>query len=100
MVVHSAEEYEKRAIRYALSLKYDAEKRGSGKLYELRKKLFLTRDQSALFDTQQWVRNAEASYEEMWRRYVAGTDLGQGDQSRSFNVANFLSAVSDTKALA
>jgi protein O-GlcNAc transferase len=86
MVVSSAEEYEARAIEYATTLRYDAAKEGSGPLYELRRKLFYNRDESALFDTHQWVRNAEAAYEEMWRRYVEGTEFEEGSHSPSIRV--------------
>ncbi|KDN40777.1 glycosyltransferase family 41 protein [Tilletiaria anomala UBC 951] len=49
-------------------------RRSKGELSDLRKQLFLTREQSPLFDTRAWVRALERGYEEAWRRWVAGTD--------------------------
>ncbi|CAD6900755.1 unnamed protein product [Tilletia controversa] len=50
-------------------------RRGVGELAELRRKLFLTRDKNALFDTREWTRALERGYEEAWRRWVEGTDV-------------------------
>lgn len=71
MIVRSEEEYEARALALAGSLTYDmvppllgaraedlesrVQRRGRGELSELRKSLFLTRDQSPLFDTRRYV---------------------------------------------
>ncbi|KAK0529852.1 hypothetical protein OC834_003515 [Tilletia horrida] len=49
-------------------------RRGRGELAELRRKLFLSRDKNALFDTREWTRALERGYEEAWRRWVEGTD--------------------------
>ena len=49
-------------------------RRGKGELSDLRKHLFLTREQSSLFDTRGWVQALERGCEEAWRRWVAGTD--------------------------
>ena len=49
-------------------------RRGKNELSDLRKQLFLTREQSRLFDTRAWVRALERGYAEAWRRWVAGTD--------------------------
>ena len=51
-----------------------ASRRCHGPLADLRKNLFLTRDQSRLFDTQRWVANLEKGYREAWSRFVDGTD--------------------------
>ena len=59
MVVNSIQQYEDRAVQLANSLKYTPDRVGSGELYELRRKLFMSREDSALFDTLQWTRNAE-----------------------------------------
>ncbi|KAI9598712.1 glycosyl transferase family 41-domain-containing protein [Syncephalis fuscata] len=50
-------------------------RRGHGPLMELRKKLFLTRDVSPLFDTGRWVRNLEKGYWEAWRRWASGDEF-------------------------
>ncbi|KAK0553606.1 hypothetical protein OC846_002447 [Tilletia horrida] len=49
-------------------------RRGVGELAELRRKLFMTRDKNALFDTRAWTRALERGYEEAWRRWVEATD--------------------------
>lgn len=49
-------------------------RRGSGELLELRKRLYVTRDTSPLFDTEQWTRDLEKGYIEAWRRWSLGTD--------------------------
>ncbi|KAJ2818997.1 hypothetical protein FBU31_005683, partial [Coemansia sp. 'formosensis'] len=47
---------------------------GCGPAAELRRRLFLARDQSRLFDTQRWTRNLERGLEEAWRRWTTGED--------------------------
>jgi len=75
MIVDSAEAYEERAVALAFGLKYRytqpvqgalpeslegrVQKRSTGELAELRKKLFLTRETSPLFDTKRWTVNLE-----------------------------------------
>lgn len=75
MIVNNEHEYERRALELAAGLVYDTipadpskppttlegreQRRSKGELAELRKKLFLTREQSPLFDTKRWVRNLE-----------------------------------------
>ncbi|KAF8527916.1 glycosyl transferase family 41-domain-containing protein [Hysterangium stoloniferum] len=80
MVVDSLEEYEARAIRYAQSLSYvvhqegdTTEQRGQGELIDLRRNLYLRREDMPLFDTRRWTRNLEKGLSEAWRRWVAGT---------------------------
>ena len=86
MVVNSIESYEERAVALATSLTYskanaptastgESVPTGTGELYMLRHTLFHTREQTALFDTAQWTRNAEKAYAEMWRRWVEGTEF-------------------------
>ncbi|GAA5831870.1 hypothetical protein JCM11251_003916 [Rhodosporidiobolus azoricus] len=91
MIVNSAEEYERRALELAASLAYETipadpskppttlegreQRRGRGELAELRKKLFLTREQSPLFDTRRWVRNLETGLREAWERWVRGHEF-------------------------
>ncbi|GAA5992692.1 hypothetical protein JCM11641_004994 [Rhodosporidiobolus odoratus] len=91
MIVSSAEEYERRALELASGLLYDEiapdsskpsttlegrpQRRGKGELAELRKKLFLTREQSPLFDTKRWVQNLEKGLVEAWERWVSGAEF-------------------------
>lgn len=85
MVVDSLEEYEARAIRYAKSLSYDIirnssgeiRRRGKGELIELRRNLYLSREDMPLFDTLRWTRNMEKGLAEAWRRWIAGTCFGK-----------------------
>lgn len=76
LVVHTDEEYEERAVELGLGLDYstrgDKKGNGRGRLVELRKLLYESRWESALFDTRRWVRDLEMAYEEAWRRWVAG----------------------------
>lgn len=58
-------------------------RRGRGELAALRRHLFTTRDASALFDTQAWVRALEAGLREAWRRWVAGTDADDSPEFRA-----------------
>lgn len=83
MLVHSADDYERRAIELAQSLRYtysdgpsgERERRGHGELIDLRRGLFLNRDRMPLFDTAQWTRHLEKGYQEAWRRWVLGTEF-------------------------
>ncbi|KAJ9478322.1 hypothetical protein PHBOTO_001870 [Pseudozyma hubeiensis] len=45
-----------------------------GNLASLRRRLLLTREESKLFDTKQWVRDLEKGYAEAWTRWVLGVD--------------------------
>lgn len=84
MVVNSLEEYEARAIWYARSVSYelvqdstgDIRRRGKGDLMELRRNLYLSREEMPLFDTLRWTRNLEKGLAEAWRRWIAGTCFG------------------------
>ncbi|KAI8884412.1 glycosyltransferase family 41 protein [Backusella circina FSU 941] len=83
MVVSNEEEYEKRAIELAQSIRYTYEtgptggvqRRGHGPLMDLRKRLFLSREQSRLFDTARWTHNLETGYIEAWRRWVTAEEF-------------------------
>lgn len=81
MVVDSERGYEERAVQWAKGLSYtyhgtsQRRREGKGDLMDLRKKLFLTREQSRLFDTQRWTRNLEQGYREAWRRWVMGEEM-------------------------
>lgn len=76
LVVHSDEEYEDRAVELGLGLDYSVQGgmpgNGRGRLMELRRLLYESRWESALFDTRRWVRDLEAAYAEAWRRWVSG----------------------------
>ncbi|KAI0756987.1 TPR-like protein [Daedaleopsis nitida] len=88
MVVHSAEEYENRAVALAQSVRYvphhepsgAALPRGQGELMELRRNMYLNRDNMPLFDTLRWTRNLEKAYREAWRRWVEGTQYEGSDE--------------------
>ncbi|GJJ09471.1 hypothetical protein Clacol_003694 [Clathrus columnatus] len=78
MIVNSLREYEERAIYYARSVHWEVqtngeERRPIGELIDLRKELFLHREQWPLFDTRKWTRDLEKGITEAWRRWVAGT---------------------------
>ncbi|GJN91794.1 hypothetical protein Rhopal_004817-T1 [Rhodotorula paludigena] len=91
MIVSSADEYERRALELATGLSYERvpptpgappgslegveQRRAVGELAELRKALFLSREQSPLFDTKRWVRNLEKGLVEAWERYVSGAEF-------------------------
>lgn len=78
MVVMNEKQYLDRAVELAHSLTYTyhtnihgtPSRRGHGTLMDLRKRLFLSREQSRLFDTQRWTRNLERGYTEAWKRWV------------------------------
>jgi protein O-GlcNAc transferase len=92
MTVNSAEAYENRAVELALSVKYETDpvghnagddapiRRGRGELMDLRRRLYLSRETSALFDTVRWTQNLETAYWEMWRRWVEGTEFEDSDE--------------------
>lgn len=88
MTVHSAEEYERRALALAQSVRYvpfhepsgAVLPRGEGALVELRRSLFLARDRMPLFDTVRWTRNLEKGLQEAWRRWVEGTQYELSDE--------------------
>ncbi|OJT15839.1 hypothetical protein TRAPUB_3437 [Trametes pubescens] len=88
MTVHSAEEYERRAVALAQSVCYvpfhessgAVLPRGEGELVALRRSLFLARDRMPLFDTVRWTRNLEKGLQEAWRRWVEGTQYELSDE--------------------
>ncbi|KAI0639406.1 TPR-like protein [Trametes polyzona] len=88
MTVHSAEEYERRAVALAQSVHYvpfhepsgAVLPRGQGELVRLRRNLFLNRDRMPLFDTLRWTRNFEKGLREAWRRWVEGTQYELSDE--------------------
>uniref|UniRef100_V5ER50 protein O-GlcNAc transferase n=2 Tax=Kalmanozyma brasiliensis (strain GHG001) TaxID=1365824 RepID=V5ER50_KALBG len=54
-------------------------------LASLRKRLFLSREQSALFDTRAWVRDLEKGYVEAWTRWVLGVDCEDSAECEGLN---------------
>ncbi|KAE8145349.1 glycosyl transferase family 41-domain-containing protein [Aspergillus avenaceus] len=76
LIATSDEDYENKAVRLCLGLKYDPGNtgQGRGKLSELRKMLFHERWGSKLFDTQRWVHDLEDAYEQVWKRWVNGEE--------------------------
>lgn len=95
MVANSMEDYQQRAVRFALGVRYLPRRTRSGMevymsgemveggLFELRKRLFFNRDRSALFDTARWTKNLEKGYWEAWRRFVEGLDCEENPEWRS-----------------
>ena len=47
---------------------------GRGKVFDLRRQLFLSRDTSRLHDTKRWTYNFEKGVVEAWRRWETGED--------------------------
>ena len=83
MVASSLQEYEERAVSWANGLRHEPTRdiTGSGSDYQislinLRRNLFLNRDQMPLFDTKRWTRNLEKGYEAAWARWVHGSEGG------------------------
>ncbi|KAG0747849.1 hypothetical protein G6F57_007483 [Rhizopus arrhizus] len=84
MIVMNEQQYETRTVELATSLSYTyqslpnsniIQRRGHGALMDLRKRLFLSREQCRLFDTLRWTRNLERGYEEAWRRWVTSEEF-------------------------
>ncbi|GAA5872460.1 hypothetical protein JCM16303_004528 [Sporobolomyces ruberrimus] len=91
MIVDSAAAYEERAVTLALGLSHQlvqpvpgalpeslegrVQRRSKGELAELRKKLFLTRETSPLFDTKRWTVNLEKGLVEAWEHWVQGREF-------------------------
>lgn len=77
LIVQNDEEYEERAVELGAGLVYPTSRNGKmgfgqGRLVELRKLLYESRNSSALFDTRRWVRDLEDAYDEAWHRWVDG----------------------------
>jgi predicted O-linked N-acetylglucosamine transferase (SPINDLY family) len=71
LIATDEEDYERRAIALGNGLRYDG-CRPRGRLGELRKLLYASRWNSALFDTKRWVRDLEEAYGIAWGRWVKG----------------------------
>ncbi|GAA5862952.1 hypothetical protein JCM1840_002337 [Sporobolomyces johnsonii] len=90
MIVSSPEAYEERALALAAGLDYElvqpdgeegpVQRRSKGELAQLRKKLFLTRERSPLFDTRRWTGNLEKGLIESWERWVRGQEFEDGPE--------------------
>ena len=76
LIASSDDDYENKAIRLCLSLKYQpgGQGRAGGRLSELRRMLFQERWASKLFDTTRWVRDLEDAYDRVWKRWVNGEE--------------------------
>ena len=76
LIATSDEAYEEQGVELGSDLVYPKEDSkqgmGRGRLMELRKLLYESRQTSPLFDTRRWVRDLESAYSEAWRRWVAG----------------------------
>jgi protein O-GlcNAc transferase len=80
MITSSLSEYEERAVSLASTLSYTfnadlSERRGEGELIRLRRDIFLNLDRMPLFDTVRWTRNVEKGFEEVWKRWVDGSEF-------------------------
>ncbi|KAM5462839.1 hypothetical protein MauCBS54593_007820 [Microsporum audouinii] len=77
LISSSEAEYEQTAIELGLGMKYELgnnQGRASGRLFELRKMLYLNRWESKLFDTRRWVNDLEEAYEKVWANWVQGEE--------------------------
>lgn len=76
LTASSDEDYEMKAIRLCLNMKYGSrcEGRGHGRLCDIRKMLFHARWNNRLFDTKRWVHDLEDAYEQVWERWVNGEE--------------------------
>ncbi|RGB38288.1 glycosyltransferase family 41 protein [Rhizophagus diaphanus] len=87
MIAKDHADYERRAIELARSVRYNywqpnfphfmppqVHRSGVGELIELRKKLFLNRDNMRLFDTQRIVSNLEKGYAMAWEFWVSDNE--------------------------
>ncbi|TQS37820.1 hypothetical protein Golomagni_01691 [Golovinomyces magnicellulatus] len=76
LIAVDEDSYEKSAIALASKFHYRKNSlgysEGVGRLSEIRKLLYDSRLNCALFDTKRWVSDLETAYEEAWRMWVAG----------------------------
>ncbi|KAF2137156.1 glycosyltransferase family 41 protein [Aplosporella prunicola CBS 121167] len=89
LIARDEEQYEEFAIRLARQYRYEGH-RPTGRLAELRKLLFESRWDSALFDTKRWVRDLEEAYETAWQHWVKGEGgdiFLRGSRSKSMKAA-------------
>ncbi|GAA5896872.1 uncharacterized protein JCM6883_007033 [Sporobolomyces salmoneus] len=112
MIVDSAESYEERAVNLAAGLRFQyvqptpgalpetlegrIQRRSHGELADLRKSLFLTRENSPLFDTKRWTVNLEKGLKTAWERWVSGLEFEDSPESaRAAREPTFCIWVSD-----
>lgn len=81
LVAEDDDDYERKAIKLANGISYrkinvaqGGYGEAEGRLWELRKLLFDSKWNCALFNTRRWVADLEEAYDEAWRRWVAGID--------------------------
>jgi predicted O-linked N-acetylglucosamine transferase (SPINDLY family) len=74
LIALSVEDYENKAIRLCMDLRYPSTGEGRGRLAELRQMLFQERYKNKLFDTARWVRDLEDAYEAVWAQWVNGEE--------------------------
>ncbi|KAJ5654663.1 hypothetical protein N7490_001666 [Penicillium lividum] len=76
LIATSDDDYENKAIRLCMDLKYVAGGggRATGRLVNMRQMLFLQRYTNRLFDTARWVRDLEDAYETVWAQWVKGEE--------------------------
>ncbi|KAJ5746715.1 hypothetical protein N7520_011897 [Penicillium odoratum] len=76
LIASSDDDYENKAIRLCMDLKYVAGGggRATGRLVNMRQMLFLQRYTNRLFDTARWVRDLEDAYETVWAQWVKGEE--------------------------
>lgn len=75
LIAKDEAQYEEFAIRLARTFHYDTTTGygvGRGRLGDLRRLLYESRYDCALFDTRRWVRDLEEAYEIAWKRWVDG----------------------------
>lgn len=72
LIACDEDEYEAFAVNLANGLSYSSEGVGSGRLIEIRRLLYESRHESALFDTARWVRDLEEAYSITWSHWVDG----------------------------
>ena len=76
LIADDDEQYERTAVELAMGLSYsvtsDGYGVGRGRLSEIRRMLFDSRQTCALFNTDRWVRDVERAYEEAWRKWESG----------------------------
>jgi predicted O-linked N-acetylglucosamine transferase (SPINDLY family) len=76
LIAGNEQEYEQMACRLAGGLKYQVRGsgygKGHGRLAEIRKLLWDSKWECALFNTRRWVDDVETAYEQAWQRWVSG----------------------------
>ncbi|KAF2193252.1 glycosyltransferase family 41 protein [Zopfia rhizophila CBS 207.26] len=71
LIADNEDDYEEKAVRLGKDCVYYGHK-ARGRLSQLRRLLYESRWNSALFDTRRWVRDLEEAYEIAWDKWVKG----------------------------